>query len=92
MEFEWDPGKRVDNLLKHGLDFAEAHHLFKNIVHMKIYKRRDYGETRYQCMGLIDNQIAMMVFTVRKNSIRIISLKKVNEREKRIYQKSIETP
>ncbi|MDG2176422.1 MAG: BrnT family toxin [Gammaproteobacteria bacterium] len=92
MEFDWDPGKRVENLQKRGLDFAKARHLFNSIVQITIDKRRDYGETRYQYMGLIDSQIVMMVYTIREDSIRIISLRKANEREKRFYQKRPETP
>jgi len=40
MEFKWDPGKRAENLLKHGVDFKYARIVFENIsIVMKTVER-----------------------------------------------------
>ena len=81
MEFEWDPGKRAANILKHGLDFEDACEIFENRHAVKIDKRRNYGEVRYQCIGVLNNRIVVLVYTIRGNVCRIISLRKANEKE-----------
>ena len=43
--------------------------------------RKDYGETRYATLGLIEGRLDCMCFTIRGDNIRIISLRKANERE-----------
>ncbi|MGY8789596.1 MAG: hypothetical protein ACKVKR_04775, partial [Pseudomonadales bacterium] len=39
-EFEWDPGKRAANLLKHGLDFKDAAKIFERAIFTNV----DMGE------------------------------------------------
>jgi hypothetical protein len=92
MNFEWDPGKRSLNLLKHGLDFVRAGEVFQGVVRITLDNRLDYGETRYRCMGLLDNRVVMIAYTTRSETIRIISMRKANDREKEIYEKRPETP
>lgn len=47
--------------------------------------RKDYGETRYAALGPIGGRSHCVCFTVRGNNLRIISLRKANEREVRIW-------
>ncbi|KCV52750.1 PF04365 family protein [Bordetella bronchiseptica 7E71] len=47
-----------------------------------------YAETRYQALGKIDGRLHMVVFTVRGESLRIISLRKANAREVARYEKA----
>ncbi|MEM6728351.1 MAG: BrnT family toxin [Pseudomonadota bacterium] len=49
--------------------------------------RRDYGEPRYQALGMIDQRLYLCVFTLRDGQRRIISLRKANRREVRSYGK-----
>jgi hypothetical protein len=93
MEFEWDPGKRAANLLKHGLDFKDVAEIFEGAILTNVDMRKDYGEIRHQCVGKLKSRIVVVVYTKRGNSYRIITMRKANEREKkRIYQKRPETP
>lgn len=48
-------------------------------------RRRDYGERRYQAMGPIDGRLHVLVFTPRAGAIHVISLRKANDRELRLY-------
>ncbi len=46
MDFEWDERKRLTNLDKHGLDFAEAEEMFQRPMLVALDTREDYGEDR----------------------------------------------
>jgi uncharacterized protein len=49
-------------------------------------EREDYGEDRYQTVGLLDDQLVMVVWTPRGEDRRVISMRKCNEREKARFQ------
>jgi uncharacterized protein len=48
--------------------------------------RKDYGERRFQALGLIGDRLHMMVFTPRANKTHVISLRKANKREVKRYE------
>ncbi|WP_371257065.1 BrnT family toxin [Pandoraea sp. SD6-2] len=47
--------------------------------------RRNYNEERFVTLGLIGDRVHVMVFTVRGEAIRVISLRKANRREVKQY-------
>ena len=47
--------------------------------------RKDYGEPRYIATGLWGDRILVVAFTVRNGTIRIISARRANSRERKIY-------
>ena len=47
--------------------------------------RRDYGENRYITIGLLDGAMVVLVWTPRDGTLRVISMRKANERERRLY-------
>ncbi len=47
--------------------------------------RRDYGEIRFITIGFLDDAMVVLVWTPRDNASRIISMRKANERERRLY-------
>jgi uncharacterized DUF497 family protein len=53
--------------------------------------RMDYGEPRYQALGLIGDRLHMLVFTPRADRLHIISLRKANQREIRHYEHKAQT-
>ncbi len=78
MMFEWDPKKSKSNQLKHGIFFEEAPMVFDDFHITTIDCRKDYGETRSCTMGFLGA-------TKRKGKIRIISMRKANKREQKIF-------
>ena len=48
--------------------------------------RSDYGEARFQALGLLDMRVHLAVFTIRDDALRIISLRRANRREERRYE------
>ena len=85
MEFEWDEAKRQSNIEKHHVDFAQADELFQGQWLEQEDMRYNYGEARWIALGLIGQRVYVCAFTRRNGSIRIISLRKGNSREQKIY-------
>lgn len=84
--FEWDEQKNQENQLKHGVSFAVAQHVFAD-PHRLIYEDLDHSspeETRYFCLGKIDNQVCTVRFTYRAGKIRIFGAG-FWRKERRIY-------
>ncbi len=90
VKFEWDDEKNRINIEKHSVDFNDTIDIFQNIRLTAVDKRRDYGETRKISIGKINNNICIVVYTERKDVIRIISARKANQRERRKYYEHIE--
>src|SRR5260364_260041 len=77
MEFEWEPSKAKSNLRKHAIPFDYAIRVFLDENRLEqVDSRTDYRETRWITIGLINNQEIVVVYTVRKETIRIISEQK----------------
>ncbi|MGK2897515.1 MAG: BrnT family toxin [Burkholderiaceae bacterium] len=47
--------------------------------------RKDYGEQRFQAMGLIGDRLHVLLFTPRPPAMHVISLRKANKREEARY-------
>lgn len=88
MRFEWDEGKRVANLAKHGVDFPAAEQFAFEDAIVEPDDRRDYGEAREIAIGRIGDRLHVLVYTRRGEAIRIIGLRKANAREVKRYEKS----
>ncbi|HQR54229.1 MAG TPA: BrnT family toxin [Burkholderiales bacterium] len=48
--------------------------------------RKEYGEQRFQALGLVAGRLHAMVFTPRSGKVHVISLRKANRREVRRYE------
>ena len=46
--------------------------------------RQDYGEVRYITIGFLDEAMVVLVWTRRNDVHRIISMRRANERERRL--------
>ena len=86
MWIEFDEGKRASTLRNHGLDMARAPDVLAGPTLTVADNRRNYGETRYITIGLLDEKMVVLVWTPRGKMLRIISLRKANDRERRIYK------
>lgn len=87
MRFEWDDAKSEACFRERGFDFAYAASAFADpgrLVHQD--NRRSYGEDRYQLIGLVEGRLFVLVYTTRKDVVRIISARKANSREVKQYE------
>lgn len=91
MKFEWDEAKNLDNIAKHGLDFADAPEVFNGPVLERLDTRFDYGEERWIAIGLARNVLCVaLIFTERTSDvIRIISFRKADKYEREAYYKTL---
>jgi hypothetical protein len=85
MKITFDPAKDAANLAKHGVSLELARTLEWGTLRAKTDTRRDYGETRKIGYALIGTRLYCVVFTDRGKERRLISLRKANSREVRIY-------
>ncbi len=85
MRFEWDENKRLINIKKHGIDFADIPAIFEHDIVTAIDDRFDYGETRYQTLGLLKSRVILVVHTESETVIRIISARKATKYEEEAY-------
>ena len=85
MEFEWDEAKRQANLAKHGLDFTDAARFGWDVAAIGWDRRFDYGEDRFTAYGTMDGRLVVIVFTLRGSVVRIVSIRRANRKERRIY-------
>lgn len=85
MQIDFDPEKDTANRQKHGLSLAEAAGMDLALANVRPDTRHDYGEARYRATGLIQGRLHMLVFTMRGDTLRAISLRKANPRELRDY-------
>lgn len=88
MQFEWDEEKNRINLKKHGIDFETAALVFADENRYEIYDDvHSEGEDRFITIGYINDiaYVVMVVYTERKDLIRLISARKATNYERRLY-------
>jgi len=85
MKFEWDPAKRLANLAKHALDFADVMEFDWATAIIQTDGRKDYGEIRFRGWGLFRGRMHSVAFTRNGQVIRIISFRKANPTEVKRY-------
>ena len=85
MEYEWDEGKRISNLAKQGVDFLEVEAFEWETAVIDPSPR--HGETRLAAIGYIGDRLHHLVYTIRGDNRRIVSLRKANLRERRCYER-----
>lgn len=85
MQIEFDPAKRRTTLEQRGLDMAGAGEVFEG-PHLTVEDdRRDYGEPRFITAGFMAGRMVLIAWTPRGAARRIISMRKTNEREQKIF-------
>ncbi len=85
MRYEHDPEKLAVNVAKHGIWFEEADGFDWETAVVRVDSRRAYGEPRLAATGYIGDRLHVMVFTLRVNAVRIISVRRANSREVKRY-------
>jgi uncharacterized DUF497 family protein len=72
MDVSFDSDKSEKNLRERGISFdlAAGFEWVSALIVEDL--RRNYGERRFQALGLIENRLHMMVFTPRANKVHVI--------------------
>jgi uncharacterized DUF497 family protein len=82
----FDPKKNERNIAERGLSFDLVEEFEWDSALVVEDSRKDYGERRFQALGLIDGRLHALVFTPRAGRVHVISLRKANRREVRHYE------
>ncbi len=87
MEFKWDVNKNQINIEKHSIDFNDAKNIFKD-ENRKISPdlRKEYGEDRWITIGKLTDTIIVLIYTIRKDTYRIISARYAKKKERNYYK------
>ena len=90
MEITYDPEKWDWTLAERGLDFDDAVHVFADRTIDVLDDREDYGEERWITFGWLRGRLVALVWTPRGESRRIISMRKANDDERKIYEAELD--
>jgi hypothetical protein len=90
--FEWDEKKDKENQAKHNVPFALAQHAFLDPRRVIVEDQtHSSDESRFYCIGRVDDAIMTVRFTYRGNIIRIYGAgywrrgRKIYEDQNKIY-------
>ncbi len=81
MRVTYDPAKRKATFEDRGLDFRDAAIVFAGPTFEVEDRRRDYGEVRIICFGLLYGRIVVVGYTPRGAVRHVFSMRKANDRE-----------
>ncbi len=86
MKLSWDESKRADTLSTRGLGFSDVASVFAGPTLEFDDIRKDFGERRIVCVGFLRGRMVVTVYVQRGAGRRIVSMRKANDREQKIYQ------
>lgn len=89
LKYDWDEAKNRENLSKHGLSFEDAEQVFAGRYVTFADDRFDYGEERLITLGLLAGRLVVIAHVMRDEGTRIISMRKGNRREQKVYQERL---
>lgn len=90
--FDWDSWNINKNKEKHNVGFTECEEAFFNSpLVVGEDKEHSRSEERHYLLGKTDSgRLLFIVFTIRKNKIRVISARDMSKKERRAYHEQTE--
>ena len=88
MKFEWDAAKNRENIRKHRVTFEEAATVFADWLSRTV-PDPDHSEAEERLLLLGESnrrRLLVVSHTLRGKSIRIISARRANTRERKLYE------
>ncbi len=82
MRISFDPVKRDHTFENRGLAFEDAALVFEGITVEIVDTRKNYGEPRIICYGMLFGRLVVIGYTTRGATRHIFSMRKANDREK----------
>lgn len=87
LTFEWHDAKARSNLAKHGTSFVQARNAFYDPYYIDIRHHYHGREVRFAAVGLADGRELFVVYTLRGQTVRLISAREANRLESLEYWK-----
>jgi uncharacterized DUF497 family protein len=90
-ELIWDEDKRQTNIVRHGLDFADACLVLDSPWRLDIGVMR-HGEYRIQSFSYVFGKLAVLlvVHVERGEKVRVISFRRASQIETEVYHEWLE--
>lgn len=86
MEFDWQDAKAAENEAKHGVSFEMATKVFNDPFAIEwLDDRQDYSEERHVILGMVENRLLYVAYTIRGEKIRLMSARGAEPYERRRY-------
>jgi uncharacterized DUF497 family protein len=92
MALTFDSAKNERNTAERGLSFEQVADLEWDTALLAEDTRRDYGETRIRVFALLEGRLHIAVVSPRGNDLRVISFRKANRKEERLYDSEKANP
>jgi len=88
MKFTWDPDKAARNIQRHQVSFEEAMEAFLDWNAIDDYDaEHSDAEARFNLIGLSSRRLLFVVYTEpEEDTIRIISARRAEGKQQRIYE------
>ena len=87
MRFQFDPAKAAANLKKHGVSFADAENVFYDPLAIHQLDPDSDDEERFVAVGMGSaGTILVVVYTLRGEEIRLISVRYAARHEVKSYE------
>ena len=88
MEIEFDPEKSARNVELRGLPFDLVADFDFDSALVARDTRENYGEDRFIAVGWIGDRLHVVAYTMRGDTLRVISFRKANAREIERYEQA----
>ena len=90
MASSFDPKKETANLRKHGVSLTEGDGVLDDPLGLTIEDLSATGEQRFVSIGMnVFGELRVVVYAMRGEDVRIISVRKPEPKEVRDYEKGI---
>ena len=90
MTIEFDPKKEATNLKKHGVSLSEGDGVLSDPFALTVEDDSAQGEQRFVSIGLnLFGELMVVAHTSRGDSVRIISVRRAEPKERRTYEKGV---
>ncbi len=87
--FEWDAANVLKNWQRHQVAFYECEEVFmRGPVVFPDVKHSGVGDRFFALGRTVRERLLTVVFTVRKNKIRVISARNMSRKEKQVYEQN----
>lgn len=88
--FEWDEGNFTKSWDRHDVSGVECEQVFFNHPLLSDPDvKHSAGEDRFRVLGQTDaGRLLFLVFTIRKDFIRVITARDMNRKERKVYESS----
>ena len=91
-DFEWDDAKAARNWLDHGVRFEAARDVFRDVFAVEwADDGQDDTEARFVTVGMVENRLLFVAYSLRGERIRIISAREAEPRERGRYHNENQT-